>query len=103
MNRDLAVSLSDLPADEGAPGFMDVKYFTDQDVGNSAQTMLTLSDYGGAVINLYIKSKYDKDEIIEVKDVDSITIEFFGSCERDDFLRGLQMILSAEKILEILT
>lgn len=102
-NKDLAVRLSDLPEEEGAPCFMDVGYFTDQDTGNSAQTMLTLSDVGGACINLYIKNKYKEDEVVKIEDVDSITVEFYGSIERSEFLRGLQMILAAEKITEILT
>jgi len=103
MNRDLTIRLSDLSPEEGGPAFMDVGYFTDQDSGNSAQTMLTLSDAGGAIINLYIKNKYNNDEIVKIEDVSSISVEFYGGCERDDFLRGLQMILAAEKITDILT
>lgn len=103
MNRDLTIRLSDLSPEEGGPAFMDVGYFTDQDSGNSAQTMLTLSDAGGAIINLYIKNKYNNDEIVKIEDVSSISVEFYGGIERDDFLRGLQMILAAEKITDILT
>jgi hypothetical protein len=103
MNRDLTIRLSDLSPEEGGPAFMDVGYFTDQDTGNSAQTMLTLSDVGGAIINLYIKNKYNNDEIVKIEDVSSISVEFYGGIERDDFLRGLQMILAAEKITDILT
>ncbi len=103
MNRDLTIRLSDLSPEEGGPAFMDVGYFTDQDSGNSAQTMLTLSDVGGAIINLYIKNKYNNDEIVKIEDVSSISVEFYGGIERDDFLRGLQMILAAEKITDILT
>jgi hypothetical protein len=65
--------------------------------------MLTLSDVGGAIINLYIKNKYNNDEIVKIEDVSSISVEFYGGIERDDFLRGLQMILAAEKITDILT
>jgi hypothetical protein len=101
--KDLTVRLSDLPEAEGAPCFMDVGYFTDQDTGNSARTMLTLSDVGGACINLYIKEKYKKDVVVKVEHVDSITVEFYGGIERDEFLRGIQMILTAEKVAGILT
>ena len=100
--KDLTVRLSDLPETE-TPCFMDVGYFTDQDTGNSAQTMLTLSDVGGACINLYIKEKYKRDVVVKVEHVDSITVEFYGGIERDEFLRGIQMILTAEKIAGILT
>ena len=103
MSNDLTVRLSDLPPEEGGASFMDVGYFTDKDTGNSAQTMLTLSDVGGAIINLYIKNKYNSEEIVKIEDVDTITVEFYGSIEREDFLRGLQMILAAEKITDILT
>jgi hypothetical protein len=103
MSRDLTIRLSDLPVEEGGANFMDVGYFTDQDTGNSAQTMLTLSDVGGAIINLYVKDKYNKEEIIKLEDISSVSVEFYGSVERDDFLRGLQMILAAEKITDILT
>jgi hypothetical protein len=103
MSNDLTIRLSDLPPEEGGPAFMDVGYFTDQDSGNSAQTMITLSDVGGAIINLYIKNKYNAEEIVKIESVDTITVEFYGSAERDDFLRGLQMILAAEKITDILT
>lgn len=103
MSNDLTIRLSDLSPEEGGPAFMDVGYFTDQDSGNSAQTMITLSDVGGAIINLYIKNKYNAEEIVKIESVDTITVEFYGSAERDDFLRGLQMILAAEKITDILT
>lgn len=41
--------------------------------------------------------------MVKIEDVDSITVEFYGGVERSEFLRGLQMILAAEKIAEILT
>lgn len=96
---DLVIRLSD--SDE-PPSFMDVSYTSDQDSGNSARTVFSLSDLGGATINLYIKQRWKDNQYIKVEDVTAVDVEIFGGVERSELLHAMKLILEAEKVASII-
>jgi hypothetical protein len=96
---DLAIKLSD--ADDGT-SFMDVGYLSDQDSGNSARTVLTFEDVGGAIINVYVTQKYGDKKVSVIESAHSVQIEIFGGVERSELLHAMKLILEAEKVASII-
>jgi hypothetical protein len=97
--NDLVIRLSD---SDDPPAFMDVGYTSDQDSGNSARTVLSLEDAGGATINLYIKQRWKDNQYIKVEDVTAVDVEIFGGVERSELLHAMKLILEAEKVASII-
>lgn len=88
---------------EGDACFLDVSYKNDNYGGNQNKVILTLKNVGGNPFNIkYTEYHNLQEHEFSLEDVFSISIEIGGTFERDDLIRGLQMILDAEKMSELM-
>ena len=97
---DVALSRS---GKEGVAHFLDVKYENDNYGGNQNRIYLEFANTGGNPLELtYTVRNNGKDYQMLMENVGAVSIEIKGRLERSDFLAGLQMILDAEKMSELM-
>jgi hypothetical protein len=90
--------------------FYDLRYTNDLQGGNHTETMFEIKNLSGNGIcvetALYATNKRtNRTELVwepALDGCDGIRITFRGSCENDEFLRMLQLILEAEKMVSII-
>lgn len=87
---------------EDAAVFLDVSYTNDNYGGNQNQITLKIKNVGGNDYDISYDCREGREKVTyAVEGVDSIKIKIRGTMELSEFLRGLQMILDAEKISSI--
>lgn len=90
----IEVKLSD--TDANAAIFSDITYYRDDNGGNHTNTILGIENLSGNSISVEIQYG-DKSETYIA---DNIKVRLRGSMEHEEFLKGLQLIVEAEKISE---
>lgn len=91
--------------------FYNLDYKADHQGGNHTETTFQIDNWSGNGIEVEVAT-YQTDKRtnqtklvwhpVSPRGFDGVRIQFRGSCENDEFLRMLQLILEAEKIVGII-
>jgi hypothetical protein len=88
---------------EDAAVFLDVSYTNDNYGGNQNQIILEIKNVSGNEYDISYDCWEGREKVTyAVEGVNSIRIKIRGTIELSEFLRGLQMILNAEKMSELM-
>ena len=88
---------------ENAGVFLDVHYTNDNYGGNQNQITLEIKNVGGNDYDISYDCWEGREKVTYTFEcADSIKIKIRGTIELSEFLQGLQMILDAEKMNELM-
>jgi hypothetical protein len=103
------VNLSD--SGENAAIFYNLEYRANHFGGNHTETEFKIANWSGNELDIqvatYQTNATNRSELVwhtvgGASSFSGLKISFRGSCENDEFLRMLQLILEAEKMVEII-
>ncbi len=97
-------------SDDEAAIFYDLRYSNDLEGGNHTETVFEITNLSGNGIAVetavYATNKRtNKTELVwetPLKYNDGVRLTFRGACENSEFIRMLELILEAEKMVEII-
>lgn len=96
-------------SDDEAAIFYDLRYSNDLQGGNHTETIFEITNLSGNGLEIQVatyRTERNKTTLVwhpvSPRGFDGIRIRFQGSAENGEFLRMLQLILEAEKMVEII-